>query len=108
MDPDRGCLSVDGSPDINSDILYQPAGMVLCIHSVCWIEFSLSEEGDAISRLVKTIIRIAGLGLTLIPAILFLTGSTNLDSVKGWMIAGMVVWFGIALVDMMLSKRDSQ
>jgi len=46
--------------------------------------------------------------LTLIPAILFLAGSTNLDSVKGWMIAGMVVWFGIALVDMMFSKQGSQ
>lgn len=46
-----------------------------------------------------------GLGLTLIPAILFLAGRTNLDSVKGWMIGGMVVWFGMALVDAILNKR---
>ncbi len=44
----------------------------------------------------------------MIPAILFLAGRTNLDSVKGWMTAGMVVWFGVAFVDMMLSKNDIQ
>ncbi len=47
-----------------------------------------------------------GLGLTLIPAILFLAGRTNLDSVKGWMIGGMVVWFGMALADAILNKRE--
>ena len=84
--------------------------MVLCIHSVYWTKFSLSEEEDAISsfRVVKTVIRIAGLGLTIIPAILFLAGRTNLDFVKGWMIVGMVLWFGITLVDMLLSKRKGK
>ena len=47
-------------------------------------------------KTVLFIISIIGLILTLVPAFLVFVGKTDLDTAKGLMIAGTVLWFATA------------
>ena len=59
-------------------------------------------------KLVLKIISYTGLGLTIIPSILFLMDKIELSQLKLYMLIGVIVWFGSAVFWVGKGKRRSK
>jgi len=59
-----------------------------------------------IMKLVLKIISYTGLGLTIIPSILFLMDKIELSQLKLYMLIGVIVWFGSAVFWVGRKKKE--
>lgn len=57
------------------------------------------------SKIILKIVSFAGLGLTLIPALIVFSNGLDLDSSKNLMLLGTILWFGTSPFWMNKSKQ---
>ena len=80
---------------INKNKNYLKSVLALAFVLICFVITVTVLQGDVFAdvNLVKTVIRIAGLGLTLIPAILVFAGILDWATHARLMLSGMLCWF---------------